>query len=150
MVSQVYRFDTTRWKLTGTLCLFLCCCCICCTSHLFSHLCCFFYIFSSLPPSTFHCPWLSRWLSNTSKGKVCGAADNTLHPQASASFSRAPTQSLNWQVWSFLCLVGNCFFADVSSALFSSSSRALWVQFQLFSRAPGFNVHLNCVISLQH
>lgn len=50
-----------------------------------------------LQPPTFHlrCPWLSRRLSITSKGTVCGAADNTPYPQAPASFSRAPTQSLD-------------------------------------------------------
>lgn len=107
-----------------------------------------------LQPPTFHlhCPWLSRWLSITSKRKVCGAADNTLFPQAPAGFSRAPTQSLDWQVWPLLCLVGNCLccccFADVTGVFFLLQYISL--QFLLFRWAPGLNVHLNCIVASQH
>lgn len=90
----------------------------------FSPFVCFFlFLLSSLLPSTVIAPWLSWCLSNTSKGgKVCGAADNALYPQAPASSSRAPTQFLNWQVWPLLCLVENAscfshFFSDVFSGI---------------------------------
>lgn len=126
-------FDITRWKLTGMFCLFLCCCWIFCTSQLFLT----FAAFSTFSlASHLHCPWVCRWLSNTSKGKVCVAADNALYPQAPASF-------FNWQVWPLLHLVGNSFFADVASVCFFSSW-PFWLQSPLFSRATSLNVHLHC------
>lgn len=84
--------------------------------------CCFICLF--LQPKTFqlHCHWRCQYFSNTSKGRVCGAADNALYPQAPASFSRAPAPPLNWQVWPLLCLVEDFYFAP-HVALFPS----LWI-----------------------
>lgn len=49
-------FHITKQTLTGMVCLFLSRVCIICNPQLFSHLCCFLFIFSSLPPSTFTAP----------------------------------------------------------------------------------------------
>lgn len=95
---------------------FLSCCCIFCNPQLFVT----FVAFSKFSQAFhLHCPWLIQWLSITWKGNICRAADNTLYPQAPAGFSRAATQSLDWQVWPLLCLVrsclwDSCFFANVS------------------------------------
>lgn len=51
-----FFFHITKQTLTGMVCLFLSRVCIICNPQLFSHLCCFLFIFSSLPPSTFTAP----------------------------------------------------------------------------------------------
>lgn len=116
-------------------CLFLCCCCILLYLTAVSHLCCFLY---SLLASHLHCPWLSRRLSNTSKGGRSAALQITVSPRAPASFFQSPS-SVPWLTGldpSVSCR--KHIFADVSGI------KDFTLQFSLLRRAP--NKMYTCIV----
>lgn len=90
-----FFFRITKQTLTGMVCLFLSRVRIICNPQLFSHLCCFLLIFSSLPPSTFAAPGSVGGSASLQRGRSAELQITLCSPKHQQAFSRAPTQSLD-------------------------------------------------------
>lgn len=136
---------------TGMFCLVFCCCCIICNPQLFSHLCCFLYTFSSLPPTTFTAPGSVGGSAPLQRGRSAELQITRCTPKHRQAFSEPLHCASTDRFGPLLCFVANCFcyscfFADVSS----NPTPLLLRLFSLFWWAPVLNVHLNSTVASQH
>lgn len=102
--------------------------------------CCFICLF--LQPKTFqlHCHWRCQYFSNTSKGRVCGAADNAVPPSTSKLFqSPRATPQLTGLAPSLSC----------RRLLFCSSCCLVSFLVDFCLQLPQA-IYLDCIIALQH